>query len=48
MVSYRVSVAETITGSEQPTGSGPRLSVFQWQNGAWHLSAHANFGAIST
>jgi hypothetical protein len=46
VVSYQVTVTETIGGSEQPTGPSPRLSVFQWQKGAWHLAAHANFGAI--
>lgn len=46
VVSYRVTVTETIGGRDQPVGPAPRLSVFQWQNGGWHLAAHANFGAI--
>lgn len=47
VVSYQVAVSEKIAGAEQPTGWAPRLSVFAWQNGAWHLTAHANFGAIT-
>ena len=46
VVSYQVTVTESIAGSEQPVGPSPRLSVFQLQSNAWHLAAHANFGAI--
>ncbi len=46
VVSYQVAVAETVAGIKQPTTWAPRLSVFQQQKGAWHLVAHANFGAI--
>ncbi len=48
VVSYRVTVTETIGGVEQPTGPAPRLSVFQWEKGAWRLASHANFNAIVT
>lgn len=48
VVSYRVTVTERIGGRDQPVGPSPRLSVFEWQNNAWHLAAHANFGAIET
>lgn len=47
VVSYQVMVTESVAGTEQPTGWAPRLSVFSWQNGAWRLAAHANFGAIT-
>lgn len=46
VVSYRLRVTEMIGGVEQPGKPAPRLSVFHRQNGAWRLSAHANFGAI--
>jgi hypothetical protein len=45
-VSYQVNVAEVVAGAEEPSGWSPRLSVFEWQDGAWRLVAHANFGAI--
>ena len=45
VVSYRITVIEHISGHDQPVGPTPRLSVFQRYNGAWHLTAHANFGA---
>jgi hypothetical protein len=48
VVTYRLTVIETIDGVEQPTGPAPRLSVFHRQNGRWRLVAHANFGAIRT
>ena len=48
VASYQVTVTETIAGVEQPATQAPWLSVFQWENGSWHLVAHANFGAIST
>lgn len=48
IVSYQVTVTETIAGNEQPIGPSPRLSIFQWQSNAWRLAAHANFGAIKT
>jgi hypothetical protein len=45
VVSYLVAAEETINGV--PTSSRkPRLSVFHWTDGAWHLAAHANFGAL--
>ena len=47
VASYQVTVTETIAGKEQPAGRAPRLSIFHWENGAWRLVAHANFGAIS-
>lgn len=47
VVSYRLSVSETIGGVEQPGRPAPRLSVFHRESGAWRLSAHANFGAIN-
>lgn len=46
VISYQVTVTETIGGVEQPTGPAPRLSVFQWERGAWRLASHANFNAI--
>lgn len=45
VVSYRVTVVEHIGGRAQPVGPTPRLTVFQRYEGAWHLTAHANFGA---
>ncbi len=45
VVSYRITVIEHIAGHDQPVGPAPRLSVFQRYKGAWHLTAHANFGA---
>lgn len=46
VVSYQLTVIETIGGIDQPTKPSPRLSVFHRQNGAWRLVAHANFNAI--
>jgi hypothetical protein len=46
VVSYRLSVIETIGGVKQPGKPAPRLSVFHREKGAWRLAAHANFGAI--
>lgn len=45
VVSYRITVTERIAGHDQPVGPAPRLSVFHRYKGAWHLTAHANFGA---
>ena len=45
VVSYRITVIEHIAGHDQPVGPTPRLTVFQWYRGAWHLTAHSNFGA---
>ncbi len=47
VVTYHVIVDEVINGVQQPTKEAPRMSVFQWQDGAWKLLAHANFGAIN-
>lgn len=47
VVSYQLTVREKIGGVEQPGSPAPRLSVFHREKGAWHLSAHANFGAIN-
>jgi hypothetical protein len=47
VVSYWVSTDEVVDGAQQPTTTAPRLSVFQWQDGAWRLLAHANFNAIN-
>ncbi len=46
VVTYLIETTETIDGVEQAT-TAPRLSVFRLVDGAWRLSAHANFGAIS-
>jgi hypothetical protein len=48
VVTYHVIVDEVIDGVQQPTKEAPRLTVFQWQDGAWKLVAHANFGAINS
>ena len=45
VVSYRIGTEETINGVTQGT-MAPRLSVFRWSDGAWHLAAHSNFGAL--
>jgi hypothetical protein len=45
VVSYVVTTEETINGVTQSTAK-PRLSVFHWTDGAWHLAAHSNFGAL--
>lgn len=46
VVSYVLSVSETLDGVEQETVA-PRLSVFrQDEEGAWQIAAHANFGAL--
>lgn len=45
VVSYRVETTETIDGVEQTTVA-PRLSTFRKIDGTWHLTAHANFGAL--
>lgn len=45
VVSYRITVIEHIAGRDQPVGPAPRLTVFHRYGGAWHLTAHANFGA---
>ena len=46
VVSYTLSVSETLDGVEQTTVA-PRLSVFhQGEAGAWQIAAHANFGAL--
>jgi hypothetical protein len=46
VVSYLLTVSESVEGTSQPVGPAPRLSVFEWRDGAWRLVAHANFGAI--
>lgn len=48
VVTYHVMVDEIIDGVQQPTKEAPRMTVFQWQDGAWMLVAHANFGAINS
>jgi len=45
VVSYVVTTEETINGVTQSTAK-PRLSVFRWVDGGWHLAAHSNFGAL--
>ena len=45
VVSYVVTAEETINGVTLATAK-PRLSVFHWIDGAWHLAAHSNFGAL--
>lgn len=47
VVTYQVEVEEIIGGAPQPVTEAPRLTVFQWRDGAWRLIAHANFGAIN-
>lgn len=46
VVSYQLTVTETVEGAAQPTGPAPRLTVFDWRDGSWRLVAHANFGAV--
>ena len=46
VVGYRITTDETINGVAQST-TAPRLSVFHWADGAWQLSAHGNFGALT-
>lgn len=46
VVSYKVITEETVSGVKQST-TAPRLSVFRWVDGGWHLAAHANFGALT-
>jgi len=45
VVSYRITTEETLNGVAQSTAA-PRLSVFRWVDGGWHLAAHSNFGAL--
>ncbi|MFA5039286.1 MAG: nuclear transport factor 2 family protein [Candidatus Omnitrophota bacterium] len=42
IVTYFVSVEETIDGKRTTLQKAPRLSVFREQNGAWQWVAHAN------
>ncbi len=46
VVSYKVITEETVSGVKQST-TAPRLSVFRWVDGGWHLAAHGNFGALA-
>ncbi len=46
VVGYRITTHETINGVDQTT-TAPRLSVFRWVDGGWHLAAHGNFGALT-
>ena len=47
VVTYSVTTDQVVDGKAQPTTAAPRMSVFQWQNGAWRLLAHANFNAVN-
>ena len=48
VVSCQVSAQETIGGVTLPTDAAPRLSVWQWVDGAWRMSALGSMNIPST
>jgi uncharacterized protein DUF4440 len=46
IVTYKVTVAETIDGRRLARKPAARMSVFQLQNGEWKWIAHANLRAL--
>jgi hypothetical protein len=42
---HQGSLRVPIDGVARST-TAPRMSVFLWVVGGWHLSAHSNFGAL--
>ncbi|HEY6632732.1 MAG TPA: nuclear transport factor 2 family protein [Rhizobiaceae bacterium] len=46
VIRYRIETDQTVEG-KVVKGVSPRLSVFRKQDGAWLLSAHANFAPLA-
>lgn len=46
IVTYSVTVEETIAGQRASTTPAPRMSVWQMTEGGWKLIAHANLNPI--
>jgi Domain of unknown function (DUF4440) len=46
VVSYFLEITEKIDGDDV-AANAPRLTVFRYSDGAWRVSAHANFAAIA-
>ena len=47
VASYRLTVIETIDGVQYRKTPAPRISTFQFADGAWRMTSHANFNAPS-
>jgi ketosteroid isomerase-like protein len=47
VVSYALDISESIEGAAV-AANAPRMTVFRYVDGAWQVSAHANFGAIAS